>query len=122
MARHLLVVEDEVLTAFALEDYLTLQGYRVTVANDGQGALRAWERDPADAVITDLAMPGMSGFDLVRRLRAIDAKLPVVVLTGSSASAPMAGALKSSAPERTHIFEKPTDLADVHHEITRMLA
>ena len=65
---HILVVEDEAISAFALEDLLTSHGYRVTVALNGLAGLEAMERDPADAILTDLRMPKLDGKEMIRRL------------------------------------------------------
>jgi len=79
---HILVAEDEALAAMALEDFLSIQGYRVTVAGDGIEAMERYSEDPPDALITDLRMPRMDGHALIREMRARDATLPVVVMTG----------------------------------------
>lgn len=79
---HIIVAEDEVLAAMALEDFLSRKGFRVTLAQDGQEAIERYQEDPADAVITDLRMPRMDGRALIRELRAKDSTLPLVVMTG----------------------------------------
>jgi len=79
---HIIVAEDEVLAAMALEDFLSRKGFRVTLAQDGQEAIERYREDPADAVITDLRMPRMDGRALIRELRAQDSALPLVVMTG----------------------------------------
>jgi len=79
---HIIVAEDEVLAAMALEDFLSRKGFRVTLAQDGQEAIERYHEDPADAVITDLRMPRMDGRALIRELRAKDSTLPLVVMTG----------------------------------------
>lgn len=79
---HILVAEDEALAAMALEDYLSFKGFRVTLAGDGIEAIERHAQDPADALVTDLRMPRMDGHALIREIRALDASLPVVVMTG----------------------------------------
>lgn len=79
---HVLVAEDEALAAMALEDYLSRKGFRVTLAQDGQEGLERYNADPADLVITDLRMPRMDGRALIRELRTLDARLPILVMTG----------------------------------------
>jgi CheY-like chemotaxis protein len=80
-----LVAEDEVLIALTLFDILEAEGHAVTLAFDGAEALgRARTMGPAlDVLVTDLNMPGLSGEDLIRALRAERPGLPVVVVTGS---------------------------------------
>ena len=83
MTQHVLVVEDEALAAMALEDVLSSEGFRVTLAENGEAALAAFRRDPPDVVLLDISLPGMSGVDLLRLMRQ-DAALaggPVIALT-----------------------------------------
>lgn len=80
--RHVLVVDDETALADIIGAYLEASGYRVTVAYDGEQALALDERDPADAVITDFAMPGMNGRDLVAGLRRLRPNLPAIMVSG----------------------------------------
>ena len=79
---HILIAEDEVLAAMALEDFLSLKGFRVTVAANGAEALERYGCEQVDALVTDLRMPRMDGQTLIREIRNRDAVLPVVVMTG----------------------------------------
>ncbi len=79
---HVLVVDDEAALADIIGAYLGASGYRITLANDGWEALALDERDPADAVITDFAMPGMNGRDLVADLRRRRPDLPAIMVSG----------------------------------------
>ncbi|MDR6770820.1 response regulator [Azospirillum sp. BE72] len=79
---HILIAEDEVLAAMALEDFLSLKGFRVTVAANGAEALERYGREQVHALVTDLRMPRMDGQTLIREIRDRDAALPVVVMTG----------------------------------------
>lgn len=77
---HILVVDDHREIRELLSDYLKDQGYRVTVAADGEGARRALERTTPQLVILDILMPGEDGLELCRYLRATT-ELPVIFLT-----------------------------------------
>ena len=81
-APKVLVVDDHPETLEVLELVLQLAGFEVTARADGLSAL-ATDLDDFDAVVTDLAMPGMDGSALVRALRTRLARpVPIVVLTG----------------------------------------
>jgi DNA-binding response OmpR family regulator len=81
MSAHILIVEDEVNLARLVELELSLEGYTVTVANDGlTGLTNARELMP-DLLILDWMMPGMTGVEICRRLRATGNKAPVILLT-----------------------------------------
>jgi CheY-like chemotaxis protein len=77
-----LLVEDEALSAQALEECLTESGFAVTVASDGISALEAAQRNVFDVLLTDLRMPRLDGVQLIRLLRVDRPGLPVVVMTG----------------------------------------
>jgi DNA-binding response OmpR family regulator len=66
---HVLIVEDEADIARTWVWLLSSMGHRAEVAPDGPAALRAAEAEPPDAVLLDLGLPGMSGYDVARQLR-----------------------------------------------------
>ena len=85
MNAHLLVVDDEPNIVELLSASLRFAGYEVSTASNGTEALkRAREVDP-DLVVLDVMMPGLDGFDVVRRLRADDRHVPVLFLTARDA-------------------------------------
>jgi two-component system response regulator RegX3 len=76
----LLVVEDEESFSDALSFMLEREGFDVSVAVDGPAALAAFERHGADLVLLDLMLPGLSGTEVCRALRA-RSSVPVIMLT-----------------------------------------
>ncbi|HSW10240.1 MAG TPA: response regulator [Bacillota bacterium] len=80
----ILVVDDDDATARSIEAALLREGYQAARANNADEALRFSRRERPDLIISDLLMPGVSGFDLLRTLRQdpITREIPVVVLTG----------------------------------------
>jgi two-component system, OmpR family, response regulator ResD len=76
----ILVVEDEANIAKLLTMYLEKDGYRVTVARDGQQGLERFERDHPDMVILDLLLPKMDGLEVCRRIRR-QSFVPLLMLT-----------------------------------------
>ncbi len=84
----ILLVEDDPGVRRAMRGWLERLGYAVEEAADGLEALARWQagRDRIRLVLTDVVMPrGLSGLELVRRLRAEDPRLPAVVMSGYSA-------------------------------------
>ena len=79
---HILLAEDEVLIALMFQDALEVAGHRVSVAHDGIEALEVDEQDPAEVLVTDLAMPRMGGRELLARLRERRPDLPALVVSG----------------------------------------
>lgn len=68
-AKHILIVEDHDLLREALSKYLIEEGYRVSVAGEGQELRRIIARETIDLVILDVVLPGEDGFSLARHLR-----------------------------------------------------
>ncbi len=78
-----LLVDDDILVSMGAADMLLDLGHSVTEAQSGAHALKLLETDlPFDIVVTDYAMPGMNGFELAQRIKAINPGLPIVLATG----------------------------------------
>ncbi|MBD2385209.1 response regulator transcription factor [Cylindrospermum sp. FACHB-282] len=79
----ILVVDDDLGTRLSISDYLELSGYSVITADDGQEGLAMVEKYHPDLIVTDIVMPRMNGYELVRRVRQQPAfrLLPVILLT-----------------------------------------
>jgi len=80
----ILVVEDDAALSRFLELELTHEGYSVHIAGDGQTGLRDALSEAWDAVLLDVMLPGLSGLEVCRRLRAVS-KVPVIMLTARDA-------------------------------------
>ena len=76
----ILVVEDEASFSDALSYVLTKEGYQVTVADTGDGAIKAFDKEGADLVLLDLMLPGLSGTEVCRQLRT-RSQVPIIMLT-----------------------------------------
>jgi signal transduction histidine kinase/ActR/RegA family two-component response regulator len=78
----ILVVDDEECVRELLTDILEGEGYEVTVAANGEEALKIIDRQNFTAVFTDVGMPGMSGWELARAIRERNENIPLAVVTG----------------------------------------
>lgn len=76
----LLLVDDDKTLADMLGEFLELQGFRVEAVHDGESALARVEEAPPDLVVLDVMLPTISGFEVLKRLRARH-DLPIVMLT-----------------------------------------
>ncbi len=81
MSATILLVEDEERLARFIELELTSEGYSISVAHDGFTGLTMARESPPDLLILDWMMPGMTGLEVCRRLRATGSKVPVILLT-----------------------------------------
>ena len=78
--RQLLVVDDDPSVRHAL--WITFRDfYDVILAEDGDKALQAFAKNPADVAIVDVRMPGISGLDVLKRLKELDPAVEVLLLT-----------------------------------------
>jgi DNA-binding response OmpR family regulator len=84
MEGRLLLVDDETAVLDVLSEYFLGQGYKVDVAAGGVAALSAVRSRRPDLVLLDIRMPEMDGVEVLRRLRALDATLPVVMVTANA--------------------------------------
>jgi CheY-like chemotaxis protein len=82
MAR-ILVIDDEELVRRTVARMLATGGHQVREAHDGTSGLGLWHHESVDLVITDIAMPDMTGFELISALRAEGASVPIVAISGS---------------------------------------
>lgn len=80
----ILIVDDEKDFAEALAERLELRGVEAEVRTDGEAALAFISETPPDVVILDIKMPGIDGFEVLRRIKASHPQLPVILLTGHS--------------------------------------
>jgi CheY-like chemotaxis protein len=78
----LLVIEDEPQVQAVLAEMLREAGYGVAVASDGLEGIEHCDREPVDVVLSDISMPGISGWDVAARLRARHPHIPIGFVTG----------------------------------------
>jgi len=78
----ILIVEDEEDVRNLLKDILTHEGHGVETASDGKRGIEKFKKKGFDMVLTDLGMPGMSGWQVAEKIKGINGKVPVVLTTG----------------------------------------
>src|SRR5690348_8544688 len=81
MAATILIVEDEFAVARGIQYALQQEGYEVTVARSGEEGLEFASTQAPDLIVLDVRLPGIDGFEVLRRLRAVGSKAPVLFLT-----------------------------------------
>lgn len=77
----ILLVDDEEEFASTLAERLELRGFDVRTARDGQTALGLVDESPPDVILLDLVMPGLSGIEVLKLLKAGKSPIPTIVLT-----------------------------------------
>jgi len=114
----ILFVDDDMVTCRVMERNCDNANYDCRVFQDPRACLERFEAEGADLVITDLRMPGMTGFDLLSRLRDIDTEVPVLVMTGYSSVENAVEAMKRGA---TDFIKKPFDFTELRLLMERAL-
>jgi DNA-binding response OmpR family regulator len=98
MNERILVVDDTEAIRDGVTDALAAEGFAVTAASTGEAALEAFEAEPFDLVILDVMLPGLSGMEICRRIRA-ESPVPIIMLTARDAEAARVLGLESGADD-----------------------
>ncbi len=114
----ILIVDDEADIRIELAEYLEYEGYHVNAMGDGLKALEKFEAASADLVIADIKMPKLDGHEFLRRLRALDPRVPVIVITGHYSVTDLK---KVTELEVTDIIKKPFRLEEISQKLSRLL-
>src|SRR6266540_4163512 len=101
----LLLVDDNHVVRDMLVDLVGSLGYRADAAGGGAEALALFDRGQYDVVLTDLVMPGMSGWEVLAAVRQRDPRMPVVIITGT----PAVGDPRAAQPG-VAVLKKPVDV------------
>jgi len=107
MTQHLLIIDDEPVLRLTFRYFLEQNGYEVRVAESGHEGLELCRQQLPAVVITDLCMPGMSGYEIIEALRAEAPRLPIIAM---SAVADSCGRQHTLACGATCCVTKPLDM------------
>ncbi len=114
----IMFVDDDVITGKVMKRNCDNAGYACQVFTSAENCLNKFSKVGADLVITDLRMPGMTGFELLSELRQIDADIPVLVMTGYSSVENAVEAMKRGASD---FIKKPFDFNELQLMIERSM-
>ncbi len=106
----LLLVDDDAVYRERLAKAIAARGYEVRTAADAAEAVTLAEADSPELAVLDLRMPGDSGLELLRRLKAIDPTTRVLMLTGYGSIATALEAVRMGA---VHYLTKPADVDEI---------
>ncbi|MEN6625895.1 MAG: response regulator [Candidatus Sumerlaeia bacterium] len=120
MGKRILAVDDETDVLLIVKTALTCEGFQVETAHNGKDALAAAREQKPDLILLDVMMPGMSGFDVMRELKADEstATIPIIMLTGLSERKKMQEALVGGT---NYYIVKPFEMADLINKVNDVL-
>ena len=121
MSKHVLIADDEANIVISLEFLMQREGYRVTIARDGDAALEAIRRERPDLVLLDVMMPGKSGFEVCAAVRA-DETLAAVKILMLSAKGRDTDLAKGSALGADAYMTKPFSTRELADKVRDLLA
>jgi len=110
----ILVVDDEPAQRELVSGFLARHAFEVTTARDGAEALERFRSEPADLILTDQKMPGLSGLELLAAARAVTPEVAVIVMTAYGTIEDAVAAIKAGA---TDYLTKPLNLDELLHRI-----
>ncbi|CAN5766802.1 hypothetical protein BH24ACT3_BH24ACT3_01780 [soil metagenome] len=115
-----LVIDDDPVILQLLEVNFEMEGFAVLTARDGLAGLDVARAKRTDAIVSDIMMPGLSGLELVGRLREDDATatIPVLLLSAKAQTADVRAGLDTGADD---YVTKPFDPLDLVERVNRLL-
>jgi len=116
--KKLLLVDDDKSLCRVLEHQLKEEGFTVTTANDGKEGLEKFENDKFEIVVTDIAMSGMGGMELLKRIRAKDTSAVVILIT---AFGTVENAVEACHSEADDYITKPFSIEQLRFVIEKAL-
>ena len=120
MNKHVLIADDEPNIVISLEFLMKREGYRVSIARDGDAALEAIRRERPDLVLLDVMMPGKSGFEVCQAVRGDEALAAVKILM-LSAKGRETDLAKGSALGADAYMTKPFSTRELADKVREML-
>jgi two-component system, OmpR family, alkaline phosphatase synthesis response regulator PhoP len=117
-SERVLLIEDDPSIVAGLELNLSLEGYEVLTAADGESGYRLAVDKVPDLIVLDIMLPGVNGLEVLRRLREIDADVPVLILTARGEEADKVLGLTLGADD---YISKPFNLGELRARINASL-
>jgi len=114
----ILIVDDEKIVRESLYHWFEEEDYFVDTAEDGETALKKYEKEKFDLLLVDMKMPGMSGLDLLSKIRAIDNDALIILITAFASVPTAITALKNGAFD---YVTKPVDPDELAHLVKKAL-
>lgn len=113
----ILVVDDEELAAEDLAEYLERKGHFVKTAMDGESGFKQYKEGDFDVVITDLRMPKMDGYELMKKIHERNPNIPVFIITGHTT---IGEDREIEAKGALNVLTKPVSLKQIVENLSQL--
>ena len=121
-ASHILVIDDDHDLCFMMEAMLRAEGYKVSVANDGEQGINLQRKQPASLLITDIFMPNKEGVETIRDFREEFPNVPIIAMSGGGRPRSRAGGLFTAKELGAEIIlQKPFGVNDLLRSVAAAL-
>jgi nitrogen regulation protein NR(I) len=115
----ILLIEDDAAISTSLRRVLEAEGWSVEISARGDDGVEAAQRNPFDLVLTDLKLPGLDGLEIIRRVRAVRPRLPIILMTAHGTTETAIEAMKLGAFD---YLLKPFDMGELIELAARAIA
>jgi DNA-binding NtrC family response regulator len=119
MTHRIVIIDDEPITLKRLRRSLEKEGYRIAAFSSPQRALKHMECSPCDLVISDIQMPGMSGLDLMAKVRGRNPQVEFILITGFAS---FDGAVEATKEGAYHYLAKPFTPDQLRQRVSQALS
>jgi PAS domain S-box-containing protein len=120
-ASHILVIDDDRDLCFVMEEMLRAEGYKVSVANDGEQGIKLQRKQPASLLITDIFMPNKEGVETIRDFRREFPDVPIIAMSGGGRLKTHGGLLIAKELGAAEILRKPFEMNDLLRSVAAAL-
>lgn len=118
-ANSILIVDDEKIVRESLFHWFEEEGYKIDMAEDAENALKIFEKGKYDLMLVDMKMPGMSGLDLLDKIKEVDDECIFILITAYASVTTAIKALKNGAYD---YITKPIDPDELEHIVQKAIS
>ncbi len=114
----ILLIEDEALIRELYADALQNFGFDLIIVEDGEKGLEKWQQESFNLLITDIGLPGISGWDVIESIRKKNYQVPIIIISGWGKQIEFERGKELNV---SHILSKPIDILDLSTLINECL-
>jgi DNA-binding response OmpR family regulator len=120
-ASHILVIDDDRDLCFVMVEMLRAEGYKVSVANDGEQGIKLHREQPASLLVTDIFMPNKEGIETIRDFRKEFPGVPIIAMSGGGRLKTQGGLFTAKELGAEIILQKPFEMNDLLRSVAAAL-